>query len=44
MENIPRLIVDNLLWIVVIVGIGAFLLGAAGAVWFRKGGRGGDRK
>ena len=41
MENIPRLIVDNLLWIVVIVGIGAFLLGVAGAGWFRKGGRGG---
>jgi hypothetical protein len=40
MENIPRLIVDNLVWIVVIVAIGGVLLGAAGAGWFRRRGDG----
>ena len=40
MESIPRLIYENMVWIVVIVGIGALLLGAAGAGFFRrKGGR-----
>ena len=40
MEIIPRLIVDNLVWIAIVVGIAAFVLGAVAAGRFRRRGGG----
>lgn len=40
MENIPRLVADNLVWIAVVVGIAAFVLGAVAAGRLRRRGDG----